>query len=137
MPSSSSQGQARTRWAERNHQHGQEAQQLLNQSRSTEPSWSPVLLSFNYRNDSSSSGLPRAACPRFPGPSNCLSVNRNHQYLLHRALRLTSAPLVATLRRVLGSLSPKWLYLEARVKAPRLFSLPRRAEGILSWSPRR
>lgn len=94
-------------WAERNHQHGQEEQQLLNQSRRTELSQSVILLSFNYQNDASSSVLPRAACPRFPGPSNCLSVNRNHQYLLHRVLRLISALLVATLRRVLGSISPK------------------------------
>lgn len=93
--------------AERDHQHGQEEQQLLNQSRRAEPSQSVVLLSFNYPNDSSSSVLPRATCPRFPGLSNCLSVNRNHQYLLHRVLQLISALLVATLRRVLGSISPK------------------------------
>lgn len=94
-------------WAERNHQRGQKERQLLNQSRRTEPSQSVVLLSFNYQNDSSSSVLSRAACPRFPAPSNCLSVNRNHQYLLHRVLQLISALLVATLGRVLGSVSLK------------------------------
>lgn len=50
-----------------------------------------------------SPGLP---APDSPGPI-IASVNRNHWYLLHLACQLASALLVATLRGVPGSLSPK------------------------------